>query len=81
MAASKVGVGEVVTTYVELEREAGAGELRGAVLSAGLTAGDEQGALLEIEEALEDAVRDRLEGKKKIEAAKVLKAIRGRLKL
>jgi glutamate dehydrogenase len=81
MAASKAGLGEVVTAYVEAEGEAGAGELREAVLSAGLAAGDEQGALLEIEEALEDAVRGRLEGKKKTEAAKVLKAIRARLKL
>jgi glutamate dehydrogenase len=81
MAASKAGLGEVVTAYVEVESEAGAGELREAVLSAGLAAGDEQGALLEIEEALEDAVRGRLEGKKKTEAATVLKAIRARLKL
>jgi glutamate dehydrogenase len=79
MATSKAGLGEVVAAYVEVEEEAGAGELRDAVWSAGLGARAQQDVLLEIEEALEDSIRTRLEGTKKIEAPKALKSIRSRL--
>jgi len=78
-AGGKVGIGEVVAAYVEVDREAEAPALREAVLGAGLTAQAEQEALLEIEEALEAAARDRLEGKKAT-ARKALKEIQGRLK-
>jgi glutamate dehydrogenase len=81
MAAAKTGLGEVVAAYVDVDREAGAGELRRAIRSAGLGAGAEQEVLLEIEETLEESVRGLLEGKKKIEAEKAVKAIRTRLKL
>jgi glutamate dehydrogenase len=77
--ASKAGIGEVVTAYVEVDREAGAPELREAVLLAGLDAAAGQEALLEIEGALEASVKDRLEGKQAVAAGKALKEIRGRL--
>jgi hypothetical protein len=60
---------------------AGAGPLRDAVWSSALWARGQQEALLEIEEALEGSIRERLEGKKSIEAPKTLKSIRARLKL
>ena len=81
MVAGKAGIGEVVTAYVDVDREAEAPELREALLGAGLEAAAEQEALLEIEEALEASVRDRLEGKKAITARDALREIRGRLKL
>ncbi len=80
-AAGKAGIGEVVTAYVDVDREAEAQELREALLGAGLSAGAEQEALLEIEDALEASVKDRLEGKKTVAARKALKEIRGRLGL
>jgi glutamate dehydrogenase len=79
MNEAKTGIGEVVTAYVDADREAAAPELRAAILGAGLDAKAEQEALLEVEAALEAAVRDRLAGKKKDEAAKALKAIRSQL--
>jgi hypothetical protein len=81
MGEGKAGIGEVVTAYVDVDREAGAPSLREAVLGAGLPAKAEQEALLEIEELLEASSRDVLEGKKEIAAAKALKQIRSRLKL
>jgi hypothetical protein len=51
------------------------------VLSAGYKAADEQGHLLDIEEALEASVRDRLDGKKATAAVKAVKELRSRLKL
>jgi glutamate dehydrogenase len=80
MAASKAGLGEVVKAYVDADREAQAGELRKAVLAKGLGAKGEQEALLEIDEALEESVRGHLEGHKKIEIPKALKAMRARFK-
>jgi glutamate dehydrogenase len=79
--ASKAGIGEVVTAYVDVDREAEAQALRDALLGACLSAGAEQEALLEIEDALEASVKDRLEGKKAIVAGRTLKEIRGRLGL
>jgi len=81
MGASRFGIGEVVTAWVEVDREAGAPALREALLSAGLKAAEEQEALLEIEDALAASARDRLEGKKQVAARKALEEIRGRLKL
>ena len=80
MNQSKAGIGEVVTAYVDLEREAEARALRDALGAAARPAADEHQALLEIEDALEASVLANLEGKK-VEAGKVLKAIRSRLKL
>jgi hypothetical protein len=81
MAGGKSGIGEVVTAYVDVDREADAGRLRADLKAAGLAAGPEQEALLAIEEAIEASVRDRLEGKKKVEAKKALVDLRTRLKL
>jgi glutamate dehydrogenase len=81
VAGGKSGIGEVVTAYVDVDRDAEAQPLREAVLAAGQTAAAEQDALLEIEDALEGSVRERLEGKKGTGARPALKEIRGRLKL
>jgi glutamate dehydrogenase len=81
MAGGKGGIGEVVAAYVDVDREADAGRLRSDLLAAGLAAQPEQEALLEIEEAIEASVKDRLQGKKKVEAKKALADLRARLKL
>jgi glutamate dehydrogenase len=81
MAGAKVGIGDVLAAYVDVDREAQAQALREAVFSAGYKAADEQAHLLDIEETLEGSVRDRLEGRKGNGAVKVLKELRSRLKL
>ena len=81
VAGGKSGIGEVVTAYVDVDRDAEAQPLREAVLGAGQTAAVEQDALLEIEDALEGSVRERLDGKKGTGARPALKEIRRRLKL
>ena len=58
MAATKADIGQVVTAYLEADREAGAREKRARV--AGSDARAEQQALLEIEAALEAATRKKL---------------------
>jgi glutamate dehydrogenase len=68
MAATKAGIGEVVTAYVDVDREAEAFKLRADLLAAGRAASAEQDALLAIEEVLEASVKDRLEGKKTLPA-------------
>jgi len=78
---AKNGIGEAVTAWIEADREAEAQALREAVLTAGRPAGEEQAALLEIEDALEAAAQERLEGKKGAGAKKALQEIRKRLKL
>ncbi len=80
LALTTDGIGGVLAAYLEVDRAAGAPALRGDVLSAGLQAQPEHGILLEIEEALESSTRERLQGKTKIEASKILKEIRSRLK-
>ena len=77
---SKNGIGEAVTAWIEMDREAEAQVLRDTVLAAGRSAGEEQAALLEIEDALESAAAQRLEGKKG-GGKKALAEIRSRLKL
>jgi glutamate dehydrogenase len=74
------GLGEVVTAWIEVDREAEAQPLREALLASGRPAAEEQAALLEIEEALETAALGRLEGKK-ASARKVLGEIRKSLQL
>ncbi len=81
MAGAKVGIGDVLAAYVDVDREAQAQALREAVLSAPYKAADELAHLLDIEETLEASVRDRLEGRKGNGAVKVLKELRSRLKL
>jgi len=78
---AKHGIGEAVTTWIEVDREAEAQALRDALLASGRPAGEEQAVLLEIEDALEAAAKERLEGKKGASAKKALGEIRRRLKL
>ncbi len=59
---AKNGIGEAVTAWIEVDREAEAQALREAVLASGRPAGEEQAALLEIEDALEAAAQERLRG-------------------
>jgi glutamate dehydrogenase len=79
MAATKAGIGEVVTAYVDIDREAEAGRLRGELLAAGLGARAEQDALLAIEEVIERSVKDRLLGRETREARKALAELRTQL--
>ena len=81
MSQGKAGIGEVVSAYIDVEREAAGRELREALFAASRKAAEEHEALLEIEDALEASVLALLEGKKKVEAARHLKAIRTKLKL
>jgi glutamate dehydrogenase len=81
MAGGEAGIGEAFSAWIDVDRDGGAEALRDAVLAAGWKAGDEQAALIEIEEALEAAARERLSGKKSASAKKALAAIRSRLKL
>jgi hypothetical protein len=64
-----------------VDREAEAQALRDALLASGRPAGEEQAALLEIEDALEAAARERLGGRKGAGAKKALREIRKRLRL
>jgi glutamate dehydrogenase len=75
------GIGEAVTAWIAVDGEAEAQPLRETVLAAGLTAAEEQAALLDIEDALEAATCARLEGKGRAGARKALGDIRARLKL
>ena len=79
MRTANAAIGEVVTAYVEVERELEARALRQALFEAGRGAAEEDEALLEIEEALETSVLTRLEGRQL--AAAPLQAIKHRLRL
>jgi len=81
MDGARIAIGDAVAAWIEVDRDAGAEDLRHALLASGRPAGEEQAALLEIEDALEVAVQDRLEGKTDASAAKALLALRARLKL
>jgi glutamate dehydrogenase len=59
------GIGEAVAAWIEIDREAQAQALREKLIASGRPAAEEQAALLEIEDALEAAALDRLEGKRK----------------
>jgi len=76
---AKHGIGEAVTAWIEVDREAEAQGLREALLASGRPAAEEQAALLEIEDALEAAAMERLDGKKGAGAKKALQEIRKRL--
>jgi glutamate dehydrogenase len=78
---AKHGIGEAVTAWVEVDREAAAQALREALLAAGRPASEEQAVLLEIEDALEAAARERLGGRKGAGAKKALQETRKRLHL
>jgi glutamate dehydrogenase len=81
MIQTRADIADVVASYLEVERGAGAGELREALFAAGRPAAEEHEALLEIEDALEASVRAVLEGKETIEAARALGALRAKLGL
>ena len=78
MAATGAGIGEVLTAYVDVDREAEAEALRDAVEGAGLGAEAENALLLRIEEKLEALTRERLGGER-VEAARALEPIRAEL--
>jgi glutamate dehydrogenase len=63
MNATGKGIAEVLTAYVELDREARAEEVRRSVEGAGLGAEKETALLLEIDETLETLARERLAGR------------------
>ena len=75
------GIGEAVAAWIEVDRESGGAGAPRQAARVGSPGGEEQEALLEIEDALEAAARERLEGKKKAGAAKALRAIGDRLGL
>jgi glutamate dehydrogenase len=77
---ARIGIGEAVTAWIEVDREADAEPLRDALVASRRTAAEEQAALIEIEDCLEAATRERLDGKK-ASAKKALKELRARLSL
>jgi len=79
MEGARIGIGDAVATWIEVDRDAEAEALREAILGAGRDAAFEQEALLEIEDALEAVVHDRLEGRKDASAKDVIAQIRHRL--
>jgi glutamate dehydrogenase len=78
VAATRAGIGEVLTAYVEVDREAQAEAMRDAVEGAGLGAEAENALLLRIEEKLEALTRERVGGKQ-VEAARALEPLRAEL--
>ena len=76
---AEIALGDAVAAWVEVDRAAEAEALREAVLGAGRSASEEHAALVEIEDALETAVRQRLSGGKGRGAAAALRSIRKRL--
>jgi glutamate dehydrogenase len=80
LTAAGAGLGEAVTAWIEVDREAEAEALRAAVLASARGAADEQSALVEIEDAVEAATRERLEGKR-TSARRALEGVRKRLAL
>jgi len=78
MAASNAGIGEVVTAYLDAERESSAREVRSSILAAGMGAKASQQALIEVEDVLESLTRVVLEGKP-VAAGHALEKLRARL--
>jgi glutamate dehydrogenase len=78
IAATRAGIGEVLSAYVDVDREAEAEALRDAVEGAGLGAEAEDALLLRIEEKLEALTRERVGGKQ-VDAARALEPIRAEL--
>jgi glutamate dehydrogenase len=74
------GIGDAVSVWIEIDREAEAQPLRDALIAAGRPASEEQAALVEIEDCLEATALARLDGKK-TDAKKALRAIANRLGL
>jgi glutamate dehydrogenase len=80
MSQTKAGIGETVAAYLDVDRSSGAPALREEVIAAGLEAQPEHKLLWEVEDALETSTREKLQGKAGVEATRVLKEIRSRLK-
>jgi glutamate dehydrogenase len=77
---ARIRLGEAVTAWIEVDREADAEALRHALQQATLEAAEAQAALVEIDDALEASARERLGGGK-ASAKKALQGIRKRLKV
>ncbi|HUG52177.1 MAG TPA: NAD-glutamate dehydrogenase domain-containing protein [Vicinamibacteria bacterium] len=78
MTAGKTGIGEVVAACSEVDRASGAGDLRERL--QGMAPEAEYQGLIELEEALEAATRDALDGKAR-DAETTLRPVRSRLNL
>jgi glutamate dehydrogenase len=78
MAATKKPIGDVVAAYLEIDRAVDAPALRDRVEGAGLEAGAENALLIDIENALETMVRERLTTGRE-DGAAALEPIRARL--
>jgi glutamate dehydrogenase len=76
MAGGKFGIGDVIAAYCEVDRSSGAHALRERLQEAGPEAAYH--GLVELEEALESATRDALEGKS-ADAGAALEPVRARL--
>jgi glutamate dehydrogenase len=76
MAGGKAAIGDVIAAYVEVERSSGAHGLRRRLQEAAPEVGYQ--GLLELEEALESATRDALDGKM-ADAGAALEPVRSRL--
>jgi len=76
MAGGKAGIGEIIAAYVEVERSSGAHALRERLQEATPEVGYQ--GLIELEEALESATRDALEGRT-ADAGAALQPVRSRL--
>jgi len=72
---------DVVDAYVEVDRDAGAEELRSALREKCMPAQEEQQLLLSIEESVEASVRDVLAGRREIQAVHLVKELRASLKI
>jgi glutamate dehydrogenase len=78
MAGGRFGIGDVVAAYSEVDRSSGAHSLRERLQDVSPEAAYQ--GLLELEEALESATRDVLEGKSR-DAGAALEPVRARLEL
>jgi len=78
MAAGKSGIGDVIAAYCEVDRSSGALSLRDRLQEAPPEAAYQ--GLIELEEALEAATRDALDGKT-TDTGRVLEPVRSRLEI
>jgi len=79
MASSKAAIGEVVTTYVDLDRESQARALRESLLESGLDVRGEHEALIEVEDALAKATLTVLQGER-VDPSHALDPVRSALR-
>jgi glutamate dehydrogenase len=78
---AEVSIGDAVAAWVDVDRASEAGVLREALRAARRPAAEEQEALLEVEDALAAAARDRLDGGAGDGGAATVRAVRDRLAL